>query len=234
MTTSDVLNLLAANRNERGIANWKTLGLDSSGLSSFGIGLTQLRALAKQVGRDRELARELWETDVYDAKVISLLIDDPKAITREQAEAQVEEVGAGQLSHVFSSCDSSLAKTPFVVELVDEWTVSEDAGRRCCGYGLLSEVAGFKGKKAPDDAYFLEHIERIDGAIHEENSAIRLAMGNALMNIGKRNPELNASALRVARKVGPIEFDSPSGRCEPFDVEKHLTSDYLRKKFERA
>ena len=57
MTTSDVLSLLSANRNECGIANWKKLGLDSSGLSSFGIGLTQLRALAKQIGRDRNLAR---------------------------------------------------------------------------------------------------------------------------------------------------------------------------------
>ncbi len=230
MTTADVLDLLSANRNESGIANWKKLGFDETGLSSFGIGLTQLRALAKKVGRNRELALKLWETDVYDAKVISLLIDDPKAITREQAETQVEEVAAAQLAHVFSSCDSSLARAPFVVDLVDDWTKSDDPRRRSCGYGLLSEVAAFKGKKAPDDAYFLEHLERMDDAMPQESSAMQLAMGHALMNIGKRNRVLNEAALRIARKVGPIEFESASGRCEPFDVTKHLTSEYLKRK----
>lgn len=230
MNASDVLDLLAMHRSDRGVTKWKSLGLDVSGPSSLGIGLTQLRTLAKQVGRNRDLAVSLWQTDVYDARVISLLIDDPKAITRDQAESQVEHVDAGQLSYVFSSCGSSLAKTPFVVELVDDWTASRDARRRSCGYGLLSEVARFKGKKAPDEAYFLEHIERIDNTIRHEDSEMQLVMAGALMSIGKRNAVLNAAALRVARKVGPIEFDAPSGRCEPFDVAKHLTSDYLKKK----
>src|SRR5690606_28666958 len=119
----------------------------------------------------------------------------------------------------------SLAKSPLVFELVDDWTRSDDPVRRSCGYGLLSEVAGFKGKKAPDDAYFLAHLERIDDSILEEGSSMQLAMGHALMNIGKRNRDLYEVALRIARNVGPIEFKSASGRCERFDVEKHLTSD---------
>ena len=119
MNTTEVLALFEANRNDRGIENWEKLGANAGKLKSFGIGLTQLRKLAKQIGRDRDLATDLWKSDVYDAKVIALLIDDPKAMTQEQAEAQVEELGAGLLSHVFSSCDATLAKTPFVVEPVD-------------------------------------------------------------------------------------------------------------------
>jgi 3-methyladenine DNA glycosylase AlkD len=230
MNTTDVLALVAEHRDDRGVEKWKELGLDASGLTSYGVGLTQLRALAKRVGRNRDLAVSLWQSDVYEARVISLLIDDPRAITREQAESQVEQVDVGMLSHVFSSCGSSLAKAPFVVELVDQWTASADVRRRSCGYGLLYEVAQLNGKKAPEDAYFLEHIERIDRAIRGERSEVQLAMAAALMNIGKRNAVLNAAALRVARKVGPIEFDSSSGRCEPFDVVKHLTTDRLKKK----
>ena len=51
------------------------------------------------------------------------------------------------------------------------------------------------------------------------------------MGIGKRNKVLNAAALEVAVKIGPIDFD-PDGRCDPFDVAKHLTSDYLKKKLD--
>jgi hypothetical protein len=55
-------------------------------------------------------------------------------------------------------------------------------------------------------------------------------MAGALMNMGKRTATLNAAALRVAEQVGPIEFESSSGTCEPFDVAKHLTTDRLKKK----
>ena len=55
-------------------------------------------------------------------------------------------------------------------------------------------------------------------------------MGMALMGIGKRSAVLNEAALKVARAVGPIEFTSASGACEPFDVVKHLTTDRLREK----
>jgi 3-methyladenine DNA glycosylase AlkD len=233
MEKSEVVALLEANRDERGIQNWSRPGIATGGLKSFGIGLTKLRKLAKQIGRDRDLARTLWETDVYEAKVIALLIDDPRTMTRQQAETQVEELGAGMLSHVFASCDATLAKTPFVVELADEWVRSSDTVRRGCGYGLLYEVSKLTGKKAPDERYFLDHVEHIDDTIDEEPSSVRLAMGSALMGIGKRSATLNAAALRVAERVGPIEFESISGKCDPFDVAKHLRTDRLAEKLSK-
>jgi hypothetical protein len=53
-------------------------------------------------------------------------------------------------------------------------------------------------------------------------------MGGALMSIGKRNKKLNAAAIKVAKAIGPIHFSDGDKTCEPMDVLKHLTSDYLR------
>ena len=53
MNTTEVLALFEANKNDRGIENWEKLGGNAAKLKSFGIGLTQLRKLAKQIGRDR-------------------------------------------------------------------------------------------------------------------------------------------------------------------------------------
>lgn len=194
------------------------------------IGLTRLRKLARRIGRNRDLAQALWKTDVYDARVIALLIDDPKRITRDQAEKQVEELAGGMLAHVFASCDATLAKTPFVVELADQWVRSDDPVRRDCGHGLLYEVSKFSGKKAPSEEFFLAHVERIADSIDGEPENVRMAMALALMGIGKRSAALNKAALKVARDVGPIEFTSTSGTCEPFDVTKHLTTDRLKEK----
>jgi 3-methyladenine DNA glycosylase AlkD len=230
MTAAEVLAHLHAERDERGMKHWEKMGSGTGGMKSFGIGLSRLRQLAKRIGRDRELARTLWKSDVYDARVLALLVDDPAQITRDQAEKQVEELSGGMLAHVFASCDATLAKTTFAVELADEWVRSDDPVRRDCGYGLLYEASKLSGKKAPTEAFFLAHVERIGARIDTEPERVRLAMGAALLGIGKRSAALNRAALNVARKVGPIEFSNASGDCEPFDVVKHLTSDRLKEK----
>lgn len=102
--------------------------------------------------------------------------------------------------------------------------------RRSCGYGLLYEISKLKGGKAPDESYFLDHIARIADRIDGEPSGVRLSMGTALMGMGKRSAKLNAAALEVVRATGPIEFESASGDRDPFDVEKHLTTERLREK----
>lgn len=230
MNKTQVMALLKANKNEDGIEKWKAKRSKSRKLKSFGIGLTELRKLAKQIGRNRELALKLWESDVYDAKVIALLIDDPKQITREQAETQVEGVDQGYLEHVFSTCGAPLANTSFVVELASEWIESKDPRRRSSGYGLLYELSKSKKKSAPDEAFFLKVVQRIRKQFDSEVRAVQGSMGAALMGIGKRTAKLNAAALKVAKYTGPIEFESSSDNCEPFDVTKHLTSDYIKKK----
>lgn len=231
MTKTEVMALLKKNQNERGKANFHQLGTRPKGMKSFGIGLTQLRKLAKQVGRDHKLAQQLWKSNVYDARVLGLLIDEPKKLTREQVEGQVEDVHIGMLAHVFASCDATLAKAPFAIELAPEWVKSKDNNRRRCGYGLLYELSKSKNK-ALDDNYFQPHIDKIEKKIQKEDNWVKESMLGALLGIGKRNKKLNRACIKTVKAVGKIEVDYGEGNsCETTDVLKHLTSDYIKKKF---
>lgn len=230
MKKTEVMALLKENTNERGVENWKKHGVKESKLKSFGIGLTQLRKLAKQIGRDHELALQLWKTNYYDAKVVGLLIDEPKLVTRAQAEEQVEELEGGYLSHVFSSCDATLPKTSFAFDLACDWMESEDPMRRRCAYGLIYELSK-KNPKGMDDEFLLVLIDRIKKEIKGEDMWVREAMNTALMGIGKRNKKLNRAAVRAAKTIGRVDIDyGDDNSCEPLDVVKHLTSDHLKKK----
>ena len=234
MTKTEIMALLRENKNERGIKHWKKLGAKESGnLRSYGIGLSQLRKMAKQIGRDRRLAQQLWNSKVYDAKVIGLLVDDPKQLTREQVERQVENLNGGYLAHVFSSCGATLPKAPFALDLACEWIDSEDKVRRSCAWGLIYEISKFKGKKAPDDDFFMALIKRIENSIHiEENMWVRESMKCALMGIGKRSRKLNKAAIKAVKIIGHVDVDyGDHNSCEPLDVLKHLTSDYIKQKF---
>ena len=54
-------------------------------------------------------------------------------------------------------------------------------------------------------------------------------MAGALLGIGTRSKKLHAAALKVAKKIGPIDFD-PDGRCDPMDVAKNLSHDLVKKR----
>jgi hypothetical protein len=86
---------------------------------------------------DHELAAQLWGTENHDAKVLGVLIDDPKHITREQMEAQVEDVDFGMMVHVYSACGAPVAKTANIDQVAREWVESDDPVRRRCGYGFV-------------------------------------------------------------------------------------------------
>lgn len=228
MTKTEVMNLLRANKNARGIKNWEHMA-KGSGLKSFGVGLTVLRKLARQVGKDHDLARTLWKTDNYDAKVIALLIDDPKQMSRAQVEQQVDDLSGGYLAHVFSTCGATLAKTDFGLEIADDWMQSADPVRRRCAYGLQYEYSKSNKKSAPDDNYFMTVIDRIEREFEDQDIDGQMAMGAAIMGIGMRSKPLHGPALKVAKKICPIDFD-PTGKCDPFDAVKHLTSDRVKQK----
>jgi 3-methyladenine DNA glycosylase AlkD len=230
MTKPEVLALLEANRDTRGETHWATMGKRTGGLASYGIGLTRLRGLAKQIGRDHNLALELWKEPNHDAKVIGLLIDDPKQLTRDQVEKQVDDAGAGMLGHVLSSCDATLAKSPLAFEIARDWMASKDPVRRSCGYGLVYELAKDQKDKRLTDEFFLVCVEKVAKTIATEENGVRVGMGGALISIGKRNKTLNAAAVKAAKAIGPIDFSDGDRKCEPMDVLKHLTSDYLRSK----
>ncbi len=231
MKKSEVTKLLKENINQRGIDNWNEMEAEKCGLKSYGMGLTVHRKLAKQIGKDHELAKQLWDSDYYDHKVISILVDDPKKITREQMEEQVKDIDFGYMVHVFSACGAPVAKTPFIAETALEWAKSDNPVKRRCANGFIYELSKVYTKKAPDDAYFLDYVNHVEKTFPDEPNSVRMSLAGALMGIGKRNVTLNKACLKVARAMGPVPVESGKSKCEPFDVVKHLTSDYLVKKF---
>lgn len=132
---------------------------------------------------------------------------------------------------MFASCDATLAKTPFAFELCQAWMESKDNIRRRCGYSLLYELSK-KKVRGMDDEFLLNRIATIESTIHQQEMWVREAMNVVLMGIGKRNKRLNQRAIAAAKKIGPVDVNyGDDNSCEPLDVLKHLTSDYLREKF---
>jgi len=92
-------------------------GIQSS--NSFGVSVPKLRALAREVGRDHQLALKLWETGLHDARLLASMVDEPEQVTIDQMDRWVRDFDSWDV--VDGSCGNLFDKTPFAVAKAREW-----------------------------------------------------------------------------------------------------------------
>jgi len=51
---------------------------------AFGVAYRDIKLLGKRLGRDHELAAALWDTGVYEARMVASFVDDPSQVTPAQ------------------------------------------------------------------------------------------------------------------------------------------------------
>ncbi len=82
----------------------------------------------------------------------------------------------------------------------------------------------------PDIPGIVKTLVCADQAIlHQQSLDVLMSMAGALMGMGGRSKKLHSIALKLAKKIGPIDFD-PDGRCDPFDVAKNLSNPAIKKR----
>ena len=68
MKKEELIQLLLEQQDEIGIKHWENI---PSTLGSCGVGLTILRKLAKQIGKNHELSLDLWNSDNHDVRALA-------------------------------------------------------------------------------------------------------------------------------------------------------------------
>ena len=68
MTKNEVINLLKENKNDRSIEHWNKSDPSKGRWTSYGIGLTQLKKIAKSIEKDHNLAQKLWDENNIECK----------------------------------------------------------------------------------------------------------------------------------------------------------------------
>lgn len=186
-------------RSEENLAGMARYGIDTS--NALGIPLSVLKPLAKEIGRQHELALALWDTQVREARVVAFLIADPRMLTKAQATKWARESGSwdicdGCVIHLFR-------KSPDAWELAWKWAPQKQEFIRRAGFAMFSTLA-VHDKKAPDET-FLKVLPLIEQTAGDGRNFVKKAVNWALRQIGKRNPALRKEATAVARRLAESE-----------------------------
>jgi 3-methyladenine DNA glycosylase AlkD len=219
-TVNEVLQKLETFADSAGREGMARFGIDTS--RALGIKVSQLRPLARALGRNHALAGELWDTGVHEARILASMVDEPKAVTERQMEAWAADFNSWDL--VDQCCGNLFDKAPMAWAKAVEWSERREQFVKRAAFSLMAHLA-VHAKEEPEQRIeaFLPIIEREST---DERNFVKKAVNWALRQIGKRSPYLHPKAVACARRIAAIE--SPSARWIARDALKELESNAVR------
>jgi len=191
---------------------------------AFCVSLPNLRILAKEIGRNYELALELWSHDIREPRILASMIADPLKLTRKEMESWAAEFDYWEICD--QCCMNLFKKHTLAYETAVEWSGRKEEFVKRAGFVIMACLA--IGDKKTDDSKFRFFFPIIKREAADNRNMVKKAVNWALRQIGKRNLSLNQKALRVAEDIQKI--DSKSARWIASDAIRELKSESVRKR----
>jgi 3-methyladenine DNA glycosylase AlkD len=217
----EILGELKALEDPANLAGMARFGINTG--RSLGVTVSKLREVAKEIGVDHELARQLWDAGIRETRLLATMIDDPNEVTEEQAESWINDLDSWD---VCDGCCMLLQRTGFAAQKCIEWSSRDGEFVKRAGFVLMARLA-FTDKSADDELFdgFLCIIKResTDG-----RNYVKKGVNWALRQIGKRSLALNRRAIETAREIR--RMDSRSARWIASDALRELTSQSVQER----
>ena len=173
----------------------KRFGIKAEG--ALGVYIKDLNTIAKAIGKNDELALALFDSGIYEGKILCSKIFRSSSLTEALMEKWVKHF------HNWEICDSFsmkfFASSPLVLNKIEEWTRREAEFEKRAGFVMIAAY-GSAHKKAEN-----EELEQFFPIIlreaHDNRIYVKKAVNWALREIGKRNIDLNEKAIQIARQL---------------------------------
>lgn len=206
MTTStEVLATLASLEDE------KIRAVNARHGDDHAVNLTKLRAVAKDLKKNDELAGELWATADTAARLVAILIMRPKAWSEAQLDemlrdSRVPKVHGWLVSYI-------VKKSPHAEALRQSWMDDPDPVVASAGWALTSERVNRK----PEGVDLSGLLDVIEAEMSDAPERLQWAMNETLSYIGIENPDLRKRAIDIGERLGVLrDYPTSPGCTSPF------------------
>jgi 3-methyladenine DNA glycosylase AlkD len=214
VSSTQILQLLKAKANPSNLEGMARFGIAVD--KRLGISVPVMRQIAKQVGKDHQLALKLWRTGYAEARIVASMVAVPEELTDEQTESWVKGINSWDVCDQF--CMNLLWKVPFARQKVAQWARREDEFVKRAAYALIACLA-WHDKSVPDEDFLLFLCIIKEGATDDRNF-VKKAVNWALRGIGKRSIRLNKAAVKTAQEI--LRIDSRAARWIAADALREL------------
>lgn len=176
-----------------------------------GVNLSKLRAVAKRLKTQQDLARDLWATNDTAARLLALLICRPKAFDRGELDAMLREARAPKVHDWL--VNYVVKKSPHAEELRVAWTEDPDPAVASAGWALTTERVA----KKPEGLDLDGLLDTIEAEMKDAPDRLQWAMNHALAQIGIEHPGQRARALGIGERLGVLkDYPTPPNCTSPY------------------
>jgi 3-methyladenine DNA glycosylase AlkD len=187
--------------------------------NTLGVSIPALRAMARPHRKNHQLALELWDTGIHEARIMASLIDDAEQVTIDQMVAWTVAFDSWDVCD--QVCSNLWEETPFAFNQAIRWSRREEEFVKRAGFVLMARLA-VGGKKAPDADQIAVIFSEIERGADDKRNFVKKAVNWALRQIGKRSAELNRQAIQTAERIALL--DSAAARWIAADALRELKS----------
>lgn len=185
----------------------------------YGVSIPKLRKMAKEIGKDQDLSIKLWDHESRETRILASMIGEPSKVREKQMDMWVAGFDSWEV------CDQAIMnlfeKTTHAYQKAFEWHRREEEFVRRAGFVMMARLA-VSDKKAGDEQ-FTQFFPCIKEKSPDERNYVKKAVNWALRQIGKRNLDLNAKAVKLGEEIGFL--DSKSARWIAADALRELKSE---------
>jgi len=176
-----------------------------------GVNLSKLRALAKRLKTQQELACRLWKTDDTAARLLALLICRPKAFERDELDTMLREARAPKVHDWL--VNYVVKKNPHSEALRLTWFADPDPVVASAGWALTTERVA----KKPEDLDLPGLLDVIEAEMKDAPDRLQWAMNHCLAQIGIEHAEHRARALDIGERLEVLkDYPTSPGCTSPF------------------
>jgi len=225
VTYEQVLTRLKKLANPKNVAGMARFGISPKG--TLGISIPNLRRLAREIGRDHELALRLWKSGFHEARILAGFVADPAKLTEALAERWVNDFDSWDV------CDqvaALLEQVPFTRKKIRQWAASDREFVKRAAFAMIAGLAVHDNAAA--DAQFEPFLRLVRRASTDDRNFVKKAVNWALRSIGKRNRRLNLRAVAVTKEIA--RMDSNAARWIAADALRELRSAAVRRRLQAA
>nr|WP_029630242.1 DNA alkylation repair protein [Zavarzinella formosa] len=186
----------------------------------FGVKIEELQKIRKRIGRDYQLALDLYDTGNYDAQYLAGLIADDLKMTKKDLRHWL--VTAKALPLLQYTIPWVASESKHGRDLAVTWIKSPKEHDATAGWATWSSLVSIKDDDELDLAELTELLQRVQTTIHRQPNRVRQAMNGFVIAIGSYVRELTDLALQTAAAIGPVSVDVGDTACKIPDAGEYI------------
>lgn len=160
---------------------------------NWGASIPMLREKAEEIGKDYDLAIELWKADVRECKILATMVMPAERMLPEVVDIWMEQTTSQEIAE--QAAFNLYQYLPYAPEKAYQWIASNKELEQLCGFHILSRL--FVNKQEPNERGINEYIDQALAALQGPSMVVRKAAMQSMI----RFSELGLVYERMAKSA---------------------------------